>query len=368
MKILLLTAGDSIHAVRWANAFAVRNHEVHFVTLADHKERGDSFSNKVIMHYLPHGGSLGYIKNAGSLSKLFKQIDPDVVNVHYASGYGTLMRIARLKNTVLSVWGSDVYDFPERNFLTRHIVIKNLKYADRLASTSNVMAKQVRKLLHDEEKQIAITPFGVDITRFTPEGDRELEDDFFWFGLVKKLTYKYGIDFIINAFSIFYKRWKNDGAIGKEPRLFICGKGENKKDFEKLVEEKGLNNSVIIRGYIPNEKIPSLLRSFDVFCLGSQLNSESFGVSAVEAMSCGIPVIATDVDGFREVVDESITGYIVNKADVSGMASLMYDLYHDDNKRNELGENGRRRVVDLYNWEDNVKSLEEVLLSVANRR
>lgn len=366
MKIMMLAAGDSIHAVRWANAFVEREHEVHFVTLADHKERGDSFSDKVIIHYLPYGGSLGYIRNALPLNKLYKQIDPDVVNVHYASGYGTLMRLAKLKKTVLSVWGSDVYDFPYRNSLARHTVVKNLKYADRLASTSNVMAEQVRVLLNDENKSICITPFGVDINKFTPEGDKALENKYFWFGLVKKLTYKYGIDFVINAFSIFYQRWKSEGSIGLEPHLFICGKGENREDFENLVIEKGLNDVVKIEGYIPNEKIPSLLRSFGVFCLGSQLNSESFGVSAVEAMSCGIPIIATNVDGFREVIDDGKTGYIVDKANVFRMSELMHLLYNDKEHRKELGENGRKRVISEYNWEENVRTLENELFLVAN--
>ena len=59
----------------------------------------------------------GYYLNAPLLQRLAEKIKPDVVNAHYASGYGTLMRRAKLKNTVLSVWGSDVYDFPYKNRL-----------------------------------------------------------------------------------------------------------------------------------------------------------------------------------------------------------------------------------------------------------
>ena len=57
-------------------------------------------------------------------------------------------------------------------------------------------------------------------------------------------------------------------------------------------------------GKIPNEKVPEALNKLDIFCVTSILNSESFGVAVVEAMACEVPVVATDVDGFREVVDE----------------------------------------------------------------
>lgn len=366
MKIMMITAADSIHAVRWANAFAQRGHEVVFVTLPDHREKSDSFSEKVTIHYLPFGGTKGYFFNALYLRKIYKSIKPDAVNVHYASGYGLLTRLARIEHTVLSVWGSDVYDFPQRSLLHKLIVKKNILYANRIASTSTIMAERVRRLINDPDYDIAITPFGVDTAKFNPVGNEALSKSFFWFGLVKKLTYKYGIDYVINAFSDFYSSWKAEGERGREPHLFICGKGENKAEFERLVDEKGLKDVVIIEGYIPNNMIPAYLRSIDVFCLGSQLDSESFGVSAVEAMACGVPIIATDVDGFKEVVVNEETGYIVDRKNSKEMTEKMHMLYYDRSLREILGQNGRDRVISLYEWSKNVNSLLRVIEEVSS--
>lgn len=369
MKIMLITAADSIHAVRWANAYAERGNEVHFVSIKGHEARGDKFSECVQMHYLPHSGNKGYFLNAPALRKLWKQVKPDVVNVHYASGYGLLGRLSGIRPLVLSVWGSDVYDFPAKSKLNKAMVVGNLKCADAIASTSYAMAKQVHSLMNDPGQEITITPFGVDTVRFSPEGEKAPKDEnVFLFGVVKKLTYKYGIDYILRAFAIFMEQWKSAGSVGPVPRLFICGKGENKPDFEALRDELGLQEYVDIQGYIPNEKIPALLRSFDVFCLGSVINSESFGVAAVEAMSCGVPLIATDVDGFKEVVAHEQTGFIVPRANAQAMADRMWQLYQDSQLRSELGKNGRERVLSLYDWQDNVKTLLGLLEKTAKRK
>lgn len=370
MKIMMITAADSIHAVRWANSFIERGHQVDFVTLADHGPRGDSFSEKINIHYLRFAGSKGYILNAFELNHLWKSLKPDVVNVHYASGYGLLVRLARLKKVVLSVWGSDVYDFPDKNKLAHRIVTKNILYADAVASTSHCMAKQVEHLIGNTEREITITPFGVDVDIFKSldKEDNDIAKNTFTFGTIKKLTYKYGIDYIINAFAIVFDKYKKMGANNyPEPRLFICGKGENRENFERLRDELGLHDHIIIEGYIPHDKIPKFMNRIDVFCLGSISSSESFGVAAVEAMACEIPIVATDVDGFKEVLIDKQTGYIVPKKDAKAMAEKMWELYLDEDKRRRFGVNGRQHVLNKYVWDDNVNALLTLLGKVSKK-
>lgn len=368
MKILMVTCADSIHAVRWANAFAAKGNEVHFVAEKGHEVKGDKMDPNVKIYYLKYSGSKGYILNARQLHKLWRQIQPDVVNTHYASGYGLLSRLANIHPQVLSVWGSDVYDFPKVNRLNKAIVVGNLKKADAIASTSHVMAEQVRRLMNNPNQPITITPFGVNIDKFTPEGEAVKDDNIFLFGTIKKLTYKYGIDYILKAFALFMEKWKAEGSLGRVPHLFICGKGENRKDFENLRDELGLAPYVEIQGYIPNDEVPKLLRSFDLFCLGSVEDSESFGVAAVEAMACGLPVLATDVDGFKEVIENNITGFIVPRMNAEAMADKMWQLYTDPTLRLEFGKNARKRVCDMYNWENNIETLLNVLVETSSRK
>lgn len=368
MKIIVLSGADSIHTVRWTNAYAKMGHTVHLVTMPDHIVRKDKLTKDVTIHYLKFPSPYGYYLNAVELNSLCKKINPDVINVHFASGYGTLARLSRIHPYVLSVWGSDVYDVPYQSRLKHGIVKRNLKNADALASTSYAMTLQIKKVLGNENINIAVTPFGVNIEEFSPTVTPAPKDEkTFLFGTIKKLTYKYGIDFIIKGFEIFLKEWKKNGSIGKVPHLYICGKGSNINDFIALRDSLGLSKYVEIEGYIAHELVASKMRSFDVACFGSELDSESFGVSAVESMACAVPVIATDVDGFKEVIVDGETGYIIPRKNAEAIADKMKELYYDSAKRDAFGKNGRLRVEKLYNWEENVFLLENELKKIAKK-
>ena len=358
MRILLLAPANSIHTIKWANAFSERGHEVFLTSLSDHRADLDKLSAKVTLHYLSKGGGKGYYLCAGELKKYFKKIKPDVVNAHYASGYGTLARMAGIHPLVLNVWGSDVYEFPYKGKYQNIVIKRNINNADAIASTSNCMAEEVRKVLNRPETEITIVPFGVDVNRFRPEPERT-EKDHFLFGTVKLLSYNYGIDLLIRAFALFKKRWEAEGSKGKVPRYFICGRGPDRTDFEKLVNDLSLDGDIEISDYIPNEVLPSVINSFDVSCYASV--QESFGVSVVESMACGIPVITTETDGFREVSEEGVTGLFVHSRDEKEFADRMWELYNDDTARKLFGENGRKRVLELYDWQKNVSILETLL-------
>ena len=364
MKIMIVAAADSIHTIRWSNAFADRGHDVHLVSLPDHRVHGDKLDERVTLHYLKHAGGKGYILNAVQIRKLVKAIRPAVINVHYASGYGTLVSLAHVHPSVLSVWGSDVYEFPRKSELNRLLVNYNLRSADALASTSHAMAEQVRRVMRKPAQDITVTPFGVNLDLFTPTGKvHDKAEDTFLFGTIKTLAPIYGIDYIIRAFQLFLQKWNQlDNA--KKPHLFICGRGD-KTDYEKLSEELGIAEYVTIENYIPNEQVPEYLRSMDAVCLGSL--EESFGVAAVEAMACGVPVIATDADGFKEVIVDNETGFIVPRKDIYAMAEKMWQLYENKNLRVSMGEKGRAHVCKHYNWSQNVDNLLNLLLCMGKK-
>lgn len=359
MKVLFLANASSIHTVRWVNALAQKGLKVHLAFIPNNRPKEHNILSEVVLHQLKISGTKGYFLNILELCRLIKEIKPDIVNAHYASGYGTLARLSKLKPLVLSVWGSDVYDFPYRSKIKHRLLERNLKYPDVIASTSVIMIKQVSTFLKNCKKDIEVTPFGVDIEKFAKIEKNKQQDDEIIVGSIKTLSPKYGIEYGIMAISFLVNeilKNSNDYKI----KYYIYGDGSEKESLIKLVEDLNLNSVVEFKGRIPNNEVPDALNGFDIFLGTSVLDSESFGVAIVEAMSCEIPVIVTDVDGFKEVVDNGKSGIIVKRKDYKAMAQEIYKLIVNPEEREKLGERERTRVLDLYDWNKNVDNMVEI--------
>jgi len=160
MKICLLAAACCIHTIRWANGLAKFGQEV--VLLSQHPLK-ESLDKSVTFHFLPYVGGLGYILNSRVVRKHLHAVKPDILNVHFASGYGLLANLAGFSPMLLSVLGSDVYDFPKRSFFHKLLLRWNLRKADAIASTSNCMAAQTRRI--HNHSHVFITPFGVEVDK-----------------------------------------------------------------------------------------------------------------------------------------------------------------------------------------------------------
>ncbi len=358
MKILFLSAANSVHTVKWVNALVKRNYTVYLVYLKSHRNKENSLDKRIKTIELPIDGSIGYYLNALFLNKVAKTICPDIVNAHYASGYGTLMRMAKLRKTVLSVWGSDVYDFPFQNAASMKIIKKNLLYADKIASTSNCMAEQVKRLLNDHTN-IVVTPFGVDLSVFNPKFVTSKSDNIV-IGCIKTLDVKYGIKYLIIGIRRLLDSLHDNGYdnLVSKVKCDIYGDGAEKNNLEKIIKEQGLQEIVRLKGKIPHKDVPSVLRQIDIFCATSISDSESFGVAVVEAEAMGIPVVVSNVDGFCEVVEDQVTGFVVERKSSDAIAFALEKLVVDDNLRKSLGKAARQRVEKLYDWDKNVTLLE----------
>lgn len=304
----------------------------------------------------------GYYLNAIWLHKLEEKIEPDVVNVHYASGYGTLMRMAGLKNTILSVWGSDVYDFPYKNWLCMKIIRKNLNYSKKIASTSYSMAEQTRKIMH-KNSNIAITPFGVDLHQFTKK-EMNGRSDRIIIGCIKALEQKYGINYLIKAIKLLLVKLEENGLTDIANKIYCCiyGDGSQREILQNLIDNLGMAEVITLKGKIPHEKVPSILSEMDIFCVLSEM--ESFGVAAVEASAVGIPVVASDALGFKEVIEDGVTGIIIKRKSPEAAEKALEQLVIDRDLCIRMGQAGRKRVEKLYNWEENVVAMEKVYISM----
>lgn len=357
MRIAFLAARKVIHTVKWVNEFARRGHEVHLITMHD---GGDPLEESVHVHVLPFAPPVGYYLNAPVTRKLLRELKPDVVNAHYASGYGTLARLSGYRPLLLSVWGSDVYDFPYKSFVHRALIRRNLAAADRIASTSHAMKQQTERL-YRPKYPIAVTPFGVDCTKFSPRQNGRTSS-VFRIGTVKALKPKYGIDDLIRAFAL-----ARDAGLGAS-ELIIAGEGPQEAELRELAQTLGVAESVRFLGRVAHAEVPKVLNSLDVFVALSILDSESFGVAVVEASACGLPVVVSDVGGLPEVVVHGSSGFIVPKRDPAAAAARILELARDEGLRNSMGSWGRQFILSKYEWSHTADEMEEVLTSVARSR
>lgn len=126
----------------------------------------------------------------------------------------------------------------------------------------------------------------------------------------------------------------------------------------------GIGSKVEFVGKIPNSDLPVWYNSFSVSV--SLSDSESFGVVAVEAMACECPVVVSDADGFTEVVEDGVTGFIVPKRNPEAAAKAIQKFVDDPSLRETMGASGRERVKALYDWEDNVDGMINIYKSVSN--
>ncbi|WP_262461098.1 glycosyltransferase [Alloalcanivorax balearicus] len=339
-KVMFLANATVGHTIKWVNEISRSGIDV---VLVSKEDRSPEIEDTVKYVRLKHRGGLGYVRNAGQLRALVKKHKPDIINAHYASGYGLLARLASVKKYVpylLSVWGSDVYRVPGRGRFWKWLVKGNLRYASAVGSTSHDMGHVVKRLC--PTKKVLITPFGVDIDVYK-KSKEDMKEDQFVVGTVKKLEFVYGMDVLIKAFSL---------AKSQRPHmnleLRIAGGGSQLAELKRLCNELGLKkDDVKFLGRLEQEQVPAALNDLDVYVAVSR--SESFGVAVLEASACEVPVIVSNVGGLPEVVADGLTGYIVESENADALSRKLIKMM--DSKQDArfcMGKAGRAFVKDNY--------------------
>jgi glycosyltransferase involved in cell wall biosynthesis len=357
MKVALLAIRSSIHTVRWANSLAERGYDV---TVISSQEGGDPLHPDVREHTLSIPAPFGYFLNVFELRALLRRLQPDLLHAHFASGYGTLGNLSGYHPYLLSVWGSDVYEFPTRSPIHRWLLQSNLRAADHVCSTSEVMVEQTRSVC-EGLGPISVTPFGVDVETFAPEPEDEDAQRVIRVGTVKTLAEKYGIDVLIDAAAKVRDALQESGdAEAKRLRLLIVGGGPQEREMKQRVRDRGLEEMTTFTGQVPHHDVPQYLNQLDVYVAASREDSESFGVAILEASACGCPVVVSNVGGLPEVVDDGRTGLVVRREDPAATAEAILRLVRDSELRASMGEAGRSWVQNRYSWDVCVDRMEAV--------
>jgi L-malate glycosyltransferase len=343
-RIALLGPANSIHFQRWANAMDDRGHPL--LIISQHQAERTLLPEGAEVVWLNRTGLAGYFLNAGAVRHHLQKWQPDLLNVHYASGYGTTSALARFRPTLLSVWGSDVYEFPNQGRLKRLLIRWVLQKPTAIASTSRAMADQVRTL-DPRRREISITPFGVDTTLFHPSQRSASEAGEVTIGIVKSLEPVYGIDVLLRAFAGLCA----DEELRNSQRrcvLVIVGGGQESGPLVELATQLGILDRTSFIGPVVHATVPMWLNRFDIYVAPSR--SESFGVAVIEAGACGLPVVVSRVGGLPEVVVEGETGIIVPSEDVGALQAALKLLVLDSALRTRLGDEARAHVTREYEW------------------
>ena len=194
---------------------------------------------------------------------------------------------------------------------------------------------------------LEIVPNGVDLAAFSeavPRGDLPAGRRILW---VNRLDAQKGFPIALAAFSKVL-------VDVPEATLVVVGEGRDREAL-KLLTGPALAR-VEMRGAVPNEQVPSYLAAGDIF-VSPAVGQESFGIALVEAMAAGLPVVATDIPGYREVVSNGIEGLLVPPRDPEALAAGLVRVLGSPELAARLGEAGRERAR-TFDWPIVVDRLE----------
>jgi glycosyltransferase involved in cell wall biosynthesis len=356
MKILILADPAATHTIKWVNALNERGFDIFLFGLSVYNP--DFYNKNITIRSLnlPESvrdnidGSLYkllYFKAVVQIRRIIRQFGPDILHAHYASSFGLLGALSDFHPFIVSVWGSDVYTFPS-SFLRRAMLRFTFSKADKILSTSRAMKKETNQYT---DKEIGLTPFGIDVTKYYPEPVAGLfnKGDIV-IGTVKTLKKNYGIEYLVRAFHLLKVKFP-----AAPLKLLIVGGGDQMDYLKNLAGQLGIMKYSLFTGFINPNEVAAYHNMLDIYVAPSI--KESFGVAILEASACGKPVVVSNVGGLPEVVDDGITGYVTEKGDPEKLADKIEKLLFDENLRIRLGQKGREKVMKDYNWNESVETM-----------
>lgn len=354
-KICYLSDANSSHTQKWVDYFSDYYDEIHLISM---RKSNHKYKSNVKLHIIepPFKSKFSYFFIINKIRNLIKSINPDLVHSHYATSYGLYGRLCGFHPFIVSVWGSDVYEFPKSSKLKAKLFNYILDGADVICSTSNDMANEIRKYYN--KKDIEITPFGVDTNKFNIHNNI-LSNSYITIGVSKHLNKIYGIDILLKSFAMLIKE------VNKDIRLLIVGDGPDRKPLETLAHELNIADKITFVGSVENKDVPIYMNKMDIVALPSL--SESFGVAALEAESCGRPVVCSDVGGLKEVVSDSKTGYIFKSEDIVDLKNKLKLLVENEALMHSFSSSGRKFVLDNYDWKDNANHMHNIYLKLIKK-
>lgn len=342
-------AGTEIATYYIAEHLAQRGHEVHVVTFLDEGLPEENFEKGFHIHRLPRVR----VRFAGAFlfwADIFRaiwKIRPDIV---HAQGLGTAVPALiskRILHISYVVWGrgSDVYLPDWFTKLTSKTIIRNASSV--IALTSDM--KRVMQGIYD--RNIEIVPNGIEkgdyVDKLSVQKTKDIEKIILFVGRLHPVK---GVRYLLQAMQIIHEEMPS-------ARLILVGDGAERRQLEDMTDNLGIRGCVNFVGKVPHERIPDYMRQADVFVLPSV--SEGFPVTVLEAIACGLSIVATRVGGLPDIIEDGTNGYLIDPKSEKQIAKALLKLLQDEHLREYMSANNKN-AAEKYSWDKVAATLEEI--------
>lgn len=245
----------------------------------------------------------------------------------------------------------------ERTFHFEHRIAEEIRIfgSVKAQTVTTAVQREKLKMLYDfDADNVAVISPGVDIVRFSPSGTGETDGALplpaNYILCLSRIDSNKGYDYLLNAFDIVRKEMP-------EVNLVIGGGSPKPKQVESevyammkdIVDEKQMHQRVLLHGYVPDDLMAPFYRNAQMFVVPSKF--EPFGMTALEAMACGAPVVASNLGGLTTVITDGETGLLVDPSNSEELSGAMLRLLRDQNLAKKIGRAGHELAMRKYSWE-----------------
>jgi sugar transferase (PEP-CTERM/EpsH1 system associated) len=250
------------------------------------------------------------------LFKLLRQIKPDILHTYNLAAleYHPMAKLAGVKGHIHAEHGREISDplglNKKHNFL-RKLISPFIHY---FVAVSSDLHAWLIDVVNIDSSKVRLVHNGIDIEKFSGE---RLKSQCIRFIHIARFNPVKGQHSLINAFALLVE---DNGYLPEQVSLTLVGDGELTSKLKQLVSDKQLNDFVIFTG--ARNDIPELLSQADVFVLSSI--AEGIPMTVLEAMAASLPIISTNVGGLSELVEDGVTGLLVEKQNTKVLANAMY--------------------------------------------
>ncbi len=292
------------------------------------------------------------------LASLFRSKHVDIVHCHNIGPfiYGSFAgKLAGSKPVVYTVHG------PEVSSKSIHVRFQRLPVLDRIVAVSEHVRRGVIERLHVAPAKVMTIVNGIDVARYA-RGDGRAQcrtelrvgDETPVVGVVARLTPEKDHDTLLEAFALLAKE-RFDAV------LIVVGDGPMLGRAREAARRLGIESAVRFTG--TRLDVPELLSAFDVFAMSSR--EEGLGITLIEAMAAGLPVVATAAGGIPEIVQNELTGYLVPPGDPRRLADALLDVLADPARARRMGAEGRKRAEQQFGLSRMIGAYEQLYAELA---